>query len=217
MAMHLMTGEAWHRGLIGESGIEQAPWSLLVQRRDQVADAALKVHGVAAEAVIHEETLGIVIFAEEDLRVTRAVRTGRPACVFFAMTLGAALFDFEDIVSLNVDLLGDFAAQMRNELAQILHVIASVESHDIAMAFRAGDVAMRRFMPVAVGLPDFMALRAGLASRVAVVEAGAGQQQDREKDEERGDYAEAEEFSVGGRHTYRSRLRFKPRCDSLRG
>ena len=106
--VQLVAGKAWDRGLIGQSGIQQAPWSLFVHWRDQIADAALEVHRVAAEAVVHQERLLVVVIAQEDLRVGGAVRSRGPACVFFAMALGAALLDLQNVVCLEANLFGDF-------------------------------------------------------------------------------------------------------------
>ena len=66
MPVHLVAGEAWDCGLGGEFGVEQTPWSLLVQWRDEIADAALEVHGVASQAIVHEEGLRVMVFAQED-------------------------------------------------------------------------------------------------------------------------------------------------------
>ena len=64
--VHLVTGEAWHRGLIRQLRVSQLPWTLLVDRGDEIADAALEMHGVAAQAVVHQERLTVVIFVEKD-------------------------------------------------------------------------------------------------------------------------------------------------------
>ncbi len=62
-------------------------------------------------------------------------------------------------------------------MAQILEVKAGIEGQDVAMTFGAGDVAVCGFAPVAIGLPDFVAFRAGASSGVAVVEACAGEKE----------------------------------------
>ena len=98
MAMHLMAGETRDRGLIGEFRIEQAPRALLIERCDQVTDAALEVHRVAAETVVDEERLSVVVLAEEDFRVGHTVGAGQPGGVFFAVALGTALFDLETVI-----------------------------------------------------------------------------------------------------------------------
>src|SRR4051812_26268658 len=170
-----MAGQAWDGRLAGKLGVYEPPRALPVHRCDQVADAALKMHRVAAETVVHEERLLVVLFTEEDLRVTGAVRAGRPAGIFFAMALGAAFFDLENVIGFQAHLFWNFAAQMRDELAQVLRVKSGVESHDVAMAFRARDIAVGRFVPVTVGLPDLVTLGAGFSSGVAVVEARAGE------------------------------------------
>jgi hypothetical protein len=85
-----------------------------------------KLHGVAAQAVVHQERLLVVVFAQEDLRVGDAVRPRGPACVFFTMALGAALLDLEDVVPLEANLFGNFAPKMRGQLANVLEMKASV-------------------------------------------------------------------------------------------
>jgi hypothetical protein len=52
------------------------------------------------------------------------------------------------------------------------------------MTLRTRNVAMSRFVPVAIRLPDFVTARAGSTSRVAVVETRAGQKQNRNDDPE---------------------------------
>ena len=73
--MHLVAGKTGHGGLIIQSGVGQLPRSLLVDRRYKIANAALEVHGVAAQTIVHQQSLEIVIRIEEDLRVGCAVRT----------------------------------------------------------------------------------------------------------------------------------------------
>jgi hypothetical protein len=46
---------------------------------------------------------------------------------------------------------------MRNELPHVLQVKASVEGKNVAVALGTLDIAMRRFMPVTVGLPNLVA------------------------------------------------------------
>ena len=60
------------------------------------------------------------------------------------------------------------------QLANILQMKASVKGQDVAMAFRAGDVAVRGLVPITIGLPDLVTLGAGFSSGIAVVEARAG-------------------------------------------
>jgi len=206
--MQLMAGKARDRGLIGELGVEQAPRSLLIQRRDQIADATLEMHGVAAKAVVHQQRLGVVVFAQEDLRVGCAVGTGGPACVFFAMALGAALFDSENVVGLQPNLLGNSSLNMCSQLANVFQMKTGVKRHHVAVAFRARDIAVRRFVPVAVGLPDLVALGAGFSSGVAVIEARAGQKEYREQeDEQRRDHPQTEELAIDG-HLLRGSEKF---------
>ena len=92
------------------------------------------------------------------LRVGGAVWPVRPVCIFFAMALGAALADFQDVFRLQSNLFGNFSAKMRGKLANIFQMKAGVESQDIAMALRARNVAMRGLMPITIGLPDLVAL-----------------------------------------------------------
>ena len=74
------------------------------------------MHGVAAQAVVHQDRLSVVFFAEKDLRVGCAVWPSGRACIFFTMALGATLLDFEAFVGLQANLLGNFSANVRHQL-----------------------------------------------------------------------------------------------------
>src|ERR1035441_4434473 len=63
---------------------------------------------------------------------------------------------------------------------------AGIKSEDIAVTLGTREVAMSRFVPVTVRLPDFVATGAGPSAGVTVVEAGAGQEQDHEQGDHQG-------------------------------
>ena len=71
--MHLVTSQTGECRLVGKLRIPQVPGPLGIHGRNQITDAALKVHGMAAETVIHQERALVVIFIEEDLGVGNAV------------------------------------------------------------------------------------------------------------------------------------------------
>ena len=73
---------------------------------------------------------------------------------------------------------------MRRELPKVFEMESGVERHYVTVALLARDIAMRGFMPITVGLPDFVAARAGTASGVAVVETRAGQKEDDEQSDQ---------------------------------
>ena len=76
-----------------QSTVEQTPRSLPVQRRDQLGDASLEVHAVAAQAVVHQQLSLVVALVQEDLRVAHAVGPVLPVGVLLCMATGAVGFE----------------------------------------------------------------------------------------------------------------------------
>jgi len=175
VAMHLVAGQAWHCRLSGELSLKQLPRTVRIDRRNQIANAALEMHAVAAEAIFHQKRALVVVFVEENLGIGGAVATRGPVRIFFAMAFGAAFLDFENIVGFQLNLLRNFSAQMRTQAAKILQMKSGVQRENVTMAFGARDIPMRGLMPVAVGLPDLVTPRAGLSSGVVVIKARAGE------------------------------------------
>ena len=71
------SGKAW-MAAFANSGMEHLPRPAAVDGRHQIAHAAFEMHAVAAQTIVHQQVLRVVVFVEEDARVSRAVRT-RPA------------------------------------------------------------------------------------------------------------------------------------------
>ena len=65
-AVDPVAGLAGYGGLIGQVGAGQMPWAGGALRLHNIADAAIEVHAVAAEAVVHEAAAGVVLFVSED-------------------------------------------------------------------------------------------------------------------------------------------------------
>ena len=53
VTVHLVAGKTRNRRLVCEFLSDQFPWAVCVDGRDQIANAALEMHRVAAKAVVH--------------------------------------------------------------------------------------------------------------------------------------------------------------------
>ena len=53
--MHLVTGQARHRGLSAELRFPELPRPLRVHRGDQVPDSALELHRMTAQAIVDQK------------------------------------------------------------------------------------------------------------------------------------------------------------------
>ena len=122
-----------------------------------------------------------MICVQKNFRITCPMRPRGPVRIFLAMALGAALFDFQHICGLQSDLLGCLASQVLRQLPQVFQVKTCIQRQYVSVAFRAGDIPVRRLMPISIRLPDFVALGAGAPLRIAVVHASAWQKQDSEQ------------------------------------
>ena len=142
VTVHLMAGEAWDGGLHCQLRNEKPPRTLRVHRSDQIADAAVEVHGVTTEAVVHQTAALVVIFVQKDMRVRGAVRTRGPVGEFLAVALGATRTDFEHVICLQPNLLRNLASQMSCQLTNVLQMEAGVESEDIPVTFGTRHIAM---------------------------------------------------------------------------
>src|SRR5574340_453681 len=82
----------------------EGPRPLAIDRRDEIADPPLEVHGVAAQAVVGELLLPVLLGVEEDRRVGRAVRAASPVCELTPMAGGAAADHRRDVLLAQADL-----------------------------------------------------------------------------------------------------------------
>ena len=93
LAVEGVAGEARHRWQRRVRRFDESPWALAIERGDEVADAALEVHGVAAQAIVHQLLVRVVLGIHENGRVGRPVRSAGPLRVLLTVTGGAALYE----------------------------------------------------------------------------------------------------------------------------
>jgi len=91
LTVHLVAGQARNCGAAGELRPPEAPGTSSINGRHQLANSSLEVHAVAAQAVVHQVFLPVVLLVQEDFRVSGAVRAGRPFGILLLMAIPAAL------------------------------------------------------------------------------------------------------------------------------
>src|SRR5579872_6889427 len=180
--MHLMTRQTRNGGLLRKLRVPQFPRAFRVERCHQITNSSIEVHGMAAEAIIHQVFAVIVAVVEKYLFVSSGVGPCRPIRVFLLMAFLTALAHPQYIVILKPHLLGDLSAQMSNEAMNVLEMKSKIESENISVAIGARHVAMSGRVPVGVRLPDFMTPRARSPARVAIVNTAARKNQHKERD-----------------------------------
>ena len=154
-AVHGVAGQARNRGTIGQRRIEQLPRALSVQRLHHGGDGAFEVHAVAAQAIVPQEALPVVLRGGEDTRIRRGVRAGTPLRELLAMAAAAFVRHGKDVRGLQVDLLRNLAGEVRGHAAQVGLGGAGVAIR--AVQFAMGGAAPR----IEVGA-DLVATRAAL-------------------------------------------------------
>jgi len=155
--------------LLGESSIAELPRTSGVERRNKVAHRSLEMHAVATEAVVHQDFAMIVIGVEKNAAIGGAVCAGTPVCRFGLMAFLAAIDHFQYVGGAEFGSFGSLAAKMRDDAAHVVEVESRVEREDIPVTLAAFYVAVRRTVPIRIGLPDFMARGAGSARGAFVV------------------------------------------------
>src|ERR1035441_8793340 len=101
--MHLMAAQARDGRLVRQFGTQQTPRTPGIQRRHQVAYAAFKMHAVTAQAIVHQQTLPVVLFIEEQATVRGAVRPTLPLGELLPMARAAALHQARNIARAQTD------------------------------------------------------------------------------------------------------------------
>jgi len=129
------------------------------------------VHAVAAQAVVHQEFLAVVLLVQKDFRVSSAVRAGGPIGVLLLVAIPAAFAGLQSVRSFQPDLLGHVPAKVVGQASNIVPMESRFQREHIPMAGRAWNISMRRGVPIRIGLPDFMATGAGLPLGIFVIKA----------------------------------------------
>src|SRR5579862_308674 len=177
-----MTRQTRNGGLLRKLRVPQFPRAFRIERCHQITNSSIEMHGVAAEAIIHQVLAMVVAVVEKDLFVSSGVRSCGPVRILLLMAFLTALAHPQYVFILEPYLLGYLTAQMSNEAMNVFEMKSKIESENISMANGARHVAMSGRVPVGVRLPDFMTPRARSPSRVAIVNTAGRKNQHKERD-----------------------------------
>ena len=169
--MHLMAAQARDRRLVRQFGPQQTPRTLGIHRRHQVTDAAFEMHAVAAQAIVHQQTLPVVLFIQKQPPVGRAVRPRLPLGELLPVARAAALHQARNILRAQTDGVGEPLPHVLHQAPQISQMETRVERGDLAVAGAARYLAMAGRMPGIVVGANLVAARAGGAGVVLVIQA----------------------------------------------
>jgi len=170
-----VAGEARDGVLVNDGGRQKLPRAFGVKRRDELADAAFKKHAVAAETIIHQEAIVVVLGIKEDFFVSDTMGAVLPLGGFLLMAFLAAADHDVDVHGAQANGIAISAANVLNEAADIAEVEAGIEGEDFAVTRTTRDRAMAGSLPGIVLGTDFVAAGAGFSGGVFVVEAGGGE------------------------------------------
>lgn len=165
LAVNGVAGKTGDGGLESKVGLFELPWTLAVERRDQLADGAFKMHAMAAKAVVHQGAFGVVLFVEEDAGKGGCMRTSLPLGEFLAMTLAAAIHHGEHLGVREFGAFGRLPRQMGSHPPEVSGERAGV-------TFHAVDAAVGGVFPGFKQWSDFVAAGAAFAPGSRVVEIG---------------------------------------------
>jgi hypothetical protein len=129
------------------------------------------VHAVTTQAIVDEELLPVVCSVKKDFRVRRAVRTGGPGGELLLVAIPASVVHSEHVASREPDGLGQIARNVVCQPPYIVPVKSRFQREHVSVASGAGNISMRRSVPIRIGLPDLMAAGASLSLRILVVKA----------------------------------------------
>lgn len=115
----LVAGHAGHCRLIGYAGRNHAPWTPGVDWLHQVADCAVEVRTVAAQAVVHQHAFGVMRGVGEYLGVGCTVRASMPAGEFVLVTCLAIRSHRRQVDIAQTDGLRDWAEDVDADMAQL--------------------------------------------------------------------------------------------------
>src|ERR1039458_4186991 len=175
--MHLVAAQAGNRRLLRQFRPQQTPRTLGIHRRHQVAYAAFEVHAVAAQAIVHQQALVIVLVIQKQPPVGGAVRPALPLCELLPVAPAAALHQARDIARAQADRVAEPLPYVLHQAAQIPQMKTRIERGDLAVAGAAAYVAMAGRVPGIVVLADLVTARATGAGVVLVIEASGRQRQ----------------------------------------
>ncbi len=138
LVMRLVAGLAGHGWLIAESIANDMPGSMRVLGLDHLADGAVEVHAMAAEAVVHQAPLGVMRGVGKDLAVGGAVRTRIPGGVFLLVALFAVGNHLEHVHIAQAEGFRHVAEEMYTDVAQLGAHTRHMTIHTVLLAVRRG-------------------------------------------------------------------------------
>ena len=109
---------------------------VVFMRLHHVADGAVEVHAVAAEAIVHQVLLRVLHGIGEDLLVGGAVRAGVPGCVLLLVAVLAVGYHRDNIHVAQADGLRQRAEEMDADVAQLGGQAGLVALHAVGGAVR---------------------------------------------------------------------------------
>lgn len=118
-AVHLVAGHAGHRGLVREVGARDVPRAGGVLRLHEIAHGSVKVHAMAAQAVVHEAAISVVRGIGEDLCVGGAMRACLPGSVFVLMAFLAACGHREHVAVAQANCFRRIATEVNADMPQL--------------------------------------------------------------------------------------------------
>src|ERR1039457_1838120 len=178
LAVHLVAAQARDRRLVRQFGPQQTPRTAGIERRHQVANAAFEMHAVAAQAIVHQQALPVVLFVQKQPPVSGAVRSRLPLGELLPVARAAALHQARNIPRAQTHGVAEPLPHMLHQAPQISQMETCVQRGDLPVTCAARYVAMAGRMPGIVVLADLVAARAGSAGVVLVIEAPRRERQD---------------------------------------
>src|ERR1035441_6442606 len=141
VVMYHMAIQADDRGPVGQFGIAQFPRAVGIDGCYQVANAAVEVSAVAAQAIVHQQALVVVLGVEKDLLIGSVMQARRPLRPFLLMAILASLRNAENVSRLQPHLVRHAPADMVEYPAHVIDVEPRFQREDVAVASAARNIA----------------------------------------------------------------------------
>ncbi len=181
LPVYLVAAQARNRRLAGQFGTQQPPRTFGIQRSHQVPNAALEMHAVAAQAIVHQQALPVVPCIQEQALVSRAVRPAPPLGELLAVARPAPLHQPRNIALAQANRVGKTLPHMLHQAPQIPQMETRVQRRDLAVAGAARHVPVARCVPRIVIPANLVAARAGSAGVVLVIQAARRKRQHQDR------------------------------------
>jgi len=117
----------------------------------------------------------IVAGVEKDVSVTRTVRAGTPIGKFLLMAFLASRHHLKDVLVPETRSGRCASTEMSEDAAHVVDMKVGLHGENIAVTIRARHVAVRRGVPIGIGLPDLMTTGTSASVRALVLSGNAQQ------------------------------------------